>query len=104
MRFQSENSAFKFLCRSVYEAINNASVRITLSTYLYIIAFVTCKALMPRFFSLHRVRLSNNVSRREPKILGVVYLFRAFRRSVCKVLFRGKVFEKRPYHLHTSLI
>ena len=59
------------ICRSVYEVINNASARITICIHLYVIAFVTRKALMFRFFSLHLVRLSNNVSKREPKILGM---------------------------------
>ena len=90
------------ICRSVYEVINN--VRITICIYLYVIAFFTRQALVFRFFSLHLVRLSNNISKREPKILGMGYLFRVFRKSVCKVLFQSKVFEKRPYHLHTFLI
>ena len=60
--FHSENSVFKFLWRSVDEAINNASIRIT---FLYIVAFITPKAQMPECFSLYRVRISNNRTRME---------------------------------------
>ena len=58
MCFDSESPVFKFLRRSVYEAINNASNRM-------FIAFITRKALMRECFSLYRVRISNNLTSME---------------------------------------